>query len=93
MATTARRIYKVLLFIGLFTFSVKYVHTYPQPMTEGQLDLLLGICERFGIHDPDDLYIPATMVVELIVTIIVYAAMMKLWKIYQAARPQKSGQI
>jgi hypothetical protein len=84
MATLARRGFKVLLFIGLFILSVKYVHTYPQPMTESQLHLLLGICSRLGIHDPDDLYIPAMMVVEFVVTVIVYALVLKLWHRYRS---------
>jgi len=83
MATVVRRISKVLLFIGLFILSVKYVHTYPQPMTAHQLDVLLRICEKLGIHDPDDFYIPAMRVAELAVTIIVYASMMRIWRFYR----------
>jgi len=86
MATVARSGFSVLLFIGLFTVSVKYVHTWPQPMAARQLDLLLRMSGKLGIHDPDDLYIPAMMVAEVAVTVVVYALTMNLWRRYGARR-------
>ncbi|MBB5508326.1 hypothetical protein HDG35_004607 [Paraburkholderia sp. JPY681] len=32
MATLVRRVFKVVLFCGLFYLALRYVHTYPWPM-------------------------------------------------------------
>ncbi|HEY4802098.1 MAG TPA: hypothetical protein VIH96_05715 [Paraburkholderia sp.] len=73
---------KVVLFIGLFLLSVRYVHTYPWPMPESQALRWLSIANGFGLHDPDDVYIPAMLTIELIVTVVAYTAIMKLWRYY-----------
>lgn len=80
MATLARRLAKVVLFIGLFLLSVRYVHTHPWPMPESQALGWLSIANGFGLHDPDDIYIPAMLTIELIVTFVAYTAIMKLWR-------------
>jgi hypothetical protein len=87
MATLARRIAKTLLFAGLFLLSVRYVHTYPLPMPESQLHVWLLIARRLGIHDPDDLYIPVMLVIELIATIVTYVLILRLWRSF-ASRHQ-----
>ncbi|OAJ54152.1 hypothetical protein A6V36_17895 [Paraburkholderia ginsengiterrae] len=86
MATLVRKVFKCFLFIGLLILSVRYVHTYPQPMTENQLHWLLVICQKLGIHDPDNLYIPAMMVLEVIAAIMAYLLIMKLSKCIGAKR-------
>lgn len=88
MARLVRRLFKVALFIGLFVLSVRYVHTYPMPMPENQLAFWFAAADCFGIRDPDDLYIPTMVVIELIVAILVYVAIMKLWSRYnRLSRP------
>ncbi|MBN3804069.1 hypothetical protein GXB81_13555 [Paraburkholderia sp. Ac-20336] len=82
MVRLVRSIFKVALFIGLFLLSVRYVHTYPMPMPESQLAFWFAASDWFGIRDPDDLYIPTMVVIELIVTILAYVAIMKLWRRY-----------
>jgi heme/copper-type cytochrome/quinol oxidase subunit 2 len=74
------------LLIGLFFLSVRYVHTYPWPMPESQLVFWLSAAGRLGIHDPDDIYIPAMMIIELIVTVVAYVAIIKLWRYCRAKR-------
>jgi hypothetical protein len=83
MATLARRLFKLALFVGLFLLSVRYVHTYPMPMPESQLSTWLSVANGIGIRDPDDLYIPVMIVVELIVTLLVYMAIVRLWRRYR----------
>jgi hypothetical protein len=80
MATLVRRIAKTLLFVGLFLLSVRYVHTYPMPMPDSQLHVWLLAARRLGISDPDDLYIPVMLVIELIATIAAYVLIVRLWR-------------
>jgi hypothetical protein len=86
MATLARRLFKFVLFIGLFCLSVRYVHTYPVPMPANQLHVLWVASDWLGIRDPDDLYIPAMLVCDLIVTVLAYIAIVKLWRYYRTKR-------
>lgn len=86
MATLARRLFKTILFIGLFLLSVRYVHTYPLPMPENQLSAWLSAANQIGIRDPDDLYIPVMLFIEFIVTLFAYTAIIKLWRRYKAAK-------
>ncbi|CAB3793525.1 hypothetical protein LMG28688_03729 [Paraburkholderia caffeinitolerans] len=86
MATLVRWLFKTILFIGLFLLSVRYVHTYPLPMPENQLSAWLSTANRIGIRDPDDLYIPVMLVIEFIVALLAYTAIIKLWRRYNAAK-------
>jgi len=88
MATLVRRIFKLALFIGLFLLSVRYIHTYPLPMPEDQIMFWIEASDRLGISDSDNLYIPTMVVIDLIVTILAYVAIMKLWSRYnRSSRP------
>ncbi|MBN3802510.1 hypothetical protein GXB81_05495 [Paraburkholderia sp. Ac-20336] len=84
MATLVRRIFKVALFIGLFLLSVRYVHTYPLPMPEGQIMFWIDASDRLGISDSDNLYIPTMVIIDLIVAILAYVAILKLWRRYRS---------
>jgi hypothetical protein len=86
MAALARRVAKTLLFVGLFLLSVRYVHTYPWPMPESQLHVWLLVANRLGVHDPDDVYIPTMLVIELIVTIAAYVLILKFWRFLASRR-------
>ncbi len=77
MAKLVCRFLKLTLFIGLFAISVRYVHTYPVPMPEDQLKVLLVICDRLDVRDPDDIYIPTMLLLELLATIACYAVLMR----------------
>ncbi|WP_321927615.1 hypothetical protein [Paraburkholderia guartelaensis] len=82
MATLARRLAKVTLFVSLFLLSVRYVHTYPLRMPESQLSVWLSVSNRMGIRDPDDLYIPVMLIAELAVTLFLYATIVKIWRYF-----------
>ncbi|HKR46477.1 MAG TPA: hypothetical protein VJU59_43590 [Paraburkholderia sp.] len=86
MATLARRLTKATLIIGLFLLSVRYVHTYPLRMPESQLSVWLSVSNRMGIRDPDDLYIPVMLIAELVVTLFLYATIVKIWRYYWSKR-------
>ncbi|UUE10467.1 hypothetical protein NMX13_02345 [Dickeya zeae] len=86
MTTFIHRMIKTLLFIVLFFLSVRYVHTYPLPMTKDQVALLFTLSDAFGVRDPEDLYISAMLVLEIITTIIAYSLIIKLWRYYRTSR-------
>jgi hypothetical protein len=91
MAILARRGFKVALFIALFYLAVRYVHTYPWPMPENQALAWLSIANGFGPHDPDDVYIPTMIVLELITTVLAYVAIVKFWRWYQRRKATLRG--
>ncbi|KVS10443.1 hypothetical protein [Burkholderia multivorans] len=80
MATLARRLFKVALFIGLFCVAVRYVHTYPWPMPESQSLIWWRASRWVGIRDPEDLYLLVWVTIDLIVAALAYAAILKLWR-------------
>jgi hypothetical protein len=86
MATLVRRAIKVVLFCVLFLLAVRYVHTYPMPMTQQQQHYLIVISERFGVDDYELFYIGAMVVIDLIVAIAVYVVILKLWRRYEMRR-------
>ncbi|ADG19128.1 hypothetical protein [Paraburkholderia atlantica] len=80
METLARRAAKALLFCGLYFLAVRYVHTYPMPMTLQQQQYLIVISEAFGVADIELFYIVAMMVIDLLVTIAAYSILARLWR-------------
>jgi len=90
MATLARSAFKVLLFVGLFAVSMRFVHTYPLPMTTSQQQCLLEISEKFGVSDPEGFYLSVVAVVNLMLAAIEYWLMGKLWRRYLEKRRKAS---
>ncbi len=86
MTRFIRKALKIILFLALFLLSVRYVHTYPLPMTKDQVALLFTLSDAFGVRDPEDLYISAMLVLEIITTIIAYSLIIKLWRYYRTSR-------
>lgn len=84
MGTLARKAAKVLLFCGLFLLAVRYVHTYPLPMTLQQQHFWIVVSEKFGVADSELFYIGTMVIIDLFVTIVAYAMLMKLWRRYRA---------
>lgn len=83
MGKIVRRAIKILLFSGLFFFSVRYIHTYPLPMPPRHQYYLRLICEQFGVDDYEFFYICAMVAIDLIVTVIVYSMLIRLWRRYR----------
>jgi hypothetical protein len=84
MGTLARNAAKVLLFCGLFLLAVRYIHTYPLPLTLQQQHFWIVISETFGVEDSELFYIGSMVAVDLVVTIVVYAMLMRLSRRYRA---------
>ncbi|MBC8738378.1 hypothetical protein F6X40_16505 [Paraburkholderia sp. UCT31] len=83
MATPVRRVLKVLLFIGLYLLSFRFVRPYDDGWTESEMRAWIHASEVLGIGDPENLYIGLWMTIELIVAVLAYVAIMKLWRWYR----------
>ncbi|GAB3625222.1 hypothetical protein PTE30175_01626 [Pandoraea terrae] len=81
MATLVRRAYKTLLFLVILLYSAKYVHTYPIPMPDDQLEFWYRMSGRLNIRNPEDLWIPTMWVCQLVTTIVVHVLIIRLWRI------------
>ncbi|GAB7537702.1 hypothetical protein [Burkholderia sp. 3C] len=83
MATLARRVFKAVLFCGLFRLLLPYVHPYPVEWNESQSRAWLHTANRLGIRDPDDLFFWVTVAMNLVATTLAYIAVVKLWRRYR----------
>ncbi|CAN7356525.1 hypothetical protein LJR230_001953 [Trinickia sp. LjRoot230] len=83
METLVRRVFKTLLFCGLFFLAGRYVHTYPIPMTMEQQHQLIVISEAFGVRDYEMFYIGSMASIDLVVAIAAYALLIKLWRFFK----------
>jgi hypothetical protein len=83
MVAVAHRLLKVLLFIGLFLLSFRFVRPYDDGWTEFETRAWMRASEVLGIGDPENLYIGLWLTIELIVATLAYVAIMKLWQRYR----------
>lgn len=79
-------IFRVVLFIGLFLISIRFIHTYPQPMPFDQLQKLYAISEKLSIRDPGDLYVSALLIVNICAAAVEYKLLILLWGKYRRRR-------
>lgn len=82
MATLARRLFKIALFVGLSLFAFRYVRPY-HAWTEADANAWWRASDWLGVRDPEDLYIGAWVTIELIVAVLAYVAIMKLWRYHR----------
>ncbi|MBC8747249.1 hypothetical protein OKW43_001414 [Paraburkholderia sp. WC7.3g] len=82
MATLVRRLCKVALFIGLFLISVRYI-PLSNKWTASEARAWWRASDWLGIEDPSDLYFVAWLTIELIVAVLAYVAIMRLWRRYR----------
>ena len=84
MAKLARSLlttsFGMLLYIGLFALSMRFIHTYPYPMPPDHQHQLFVISRTIGVRDPGDLYISTVVIVNLIAASIEYSLLLKLWR-------------
>ncbi|RQR36742.1 hypothetical protein [Burkholderia sp. Bp9142] len=82
MATLARRLLKVLLFIGLFLISARYI-PLSNEWTPAEARAWWRASEWLGVSDPDDVYFVVWVTIELIVAVLAYIAIMWMWRHYR----------
>ncbi|MGF6873387.1 hypothetical protein OKW35_002859 [Paraburkholderia sp. MM5477-R1] len=81
-AALVRRLFKVALFIGLFLLSARYIGRNG-PMPESEALRWLSIANGLGLREADDVYVPVMLTVWLVVAVVAYIAIMRLWRRYQ----------
>jgi hypothetical protein len=81
--TSITPIAKSLPFGSLFVLSLSFVHT---PTTEEYAHSWFVAARRLDIRDPEDFEFFVTLFVDLIVTILVYIAIMQRWKIFRGCQ-------
>ncbi|RQS04809.1 hypothetical protein [Burkholderia sp. Bp8998] len=79
MATFARRLLKVLLFIGLLLIAARYLPP-SNKWTPAEARAWWRASEWLGVRDPDDLYFVVWVTIELIAAVFAYVAIMWLWR-------------
>ncbi|WP_081060461.1 hypothetical protein [Burkholderia territorii] len=79
MTTLVRRIFKVALFFGLCVLSVRYI-PLSNEWTPAEARTWWHASEWLGIHDPEDLYFAVWVSIELIVAMLAYIAITRLWR-------------
>ncbi|RZF30897.1 hypothetical protein EVC45_05385 [Paraburkholderia sp. UYCP14C] len=82
MATLVRRLFKIGLFISLFLMSVRYVPPN-NVWTENESNAYWAASDWLGVRDPRDIYFVFWVTIELIVAVLAYVAIMKLWRWYR----------
>ena len=90
MTTIVRRTLRVtakfFLFVGLFVLSMHYIHTYPLPMPPEHLHLLFVLSEKLDVRDPEELYLSAVAIVNLIAATVEYTLLVRLWRLYKGRK-------
>ncbi|NUX52890.1 hypothetical protein [Paraburkholderia youngii] len=79
MATLARKVLKIALFIGLFLISVRYI-PLSNEWSASEARAWWRASDWLGVGDPDDLYFVFWVTIELIVAALAYLAIIKIWR-------------
>ncbi|WP_081084312.1 hypothetical protein [Burkholderia territorii] len=79
MATFARKLLKIFLFIGLLLVSVRYI-PLSNEWTPAEARTWWHASEWLGIHDPEDLYFAVWVSIELTVAVLAYIAITRMWR-------------
>ncbi|RQZ05973.1 hypothetical protein DIE15_35305 [Burkholderia sp. Bp9031] len=79
MTYLVRRLFKVALFVGLFLLSFRYIRPYHE-WTPAESRAWWRASDWLGVRDPEDLYIGGWVIIELIVAVLVYIAIMWMWR-------------
>ncbi|PLZ03744.1 hypothetical protein CY652_05030 [Burkholderia sp. WAC0059] len=86
LAHSLKLIFRLLLLIGIYAVTLRFVHTYPLEMPPNQQKILFILSDKLGIRDPDNLYIYGFAVFDLIIAIILYMLITNLWRRCRAKR-------
>ncbi|MET3818906.1 hypothetical protein ACVK00_003832 [Burkholderia sp. PvR073] len=85
MTPLVRRLFKIVLFFGLFLLSFRYVRPYHE-WTPAEARAWWRASDWLGVRDPEDLYIGGWVTIELIVAVLAYIAIMWMWRRYRGKK-------
>lgn len=80
MITFTRRLFKIVLFIGLLALSLRYVRPFHYEWTPAEARAWWRASEWLGVRDPDDLYFVVWVTIEVITAVLAYVAITRLWR-------------
>ncbi|TYL42938.1 hypothetical protein [Dickeya sp. ws52] len=86
MATLARRVFKTLLFFVLYYLSLQYIHPYPIIFTRSMTDQLVTVANYLGFSDPEWFYLLAVLMINMMITVVLYGLSIRAWKYYQSMK-------
>lgn len=90
MATPVRKVYRVILFIVVFLFSLRFIHPYPVEFTWKQTVWLVTTANNMGFQDPEMFYLLGVMIINSLISIVIYIIIMKLWNKFRARKQATS---
>ncbi|RNM05905.1 hypothetical protein EF878_11770 [Dickeya undicola] len=74
-----RRIVRILLFFTLYYLSLRYIHPYPITFTRNMTDRLVTVANSLGFRDPEWFYLLAVLLINIIITVVLYELFMRAW--------------
>ncbi|UJR53000.1 hypothetical protein [Dickeya zeae] len=77
---------KTLFFLTLYVISLHYVHPYPITFTHGMTDRLVTVANYLGFSDPEWFYLLAVLMINMMLTVVLYGLSMRAWKYYQSMK-------
>ncbi|AYC17394.1 hypothetical protein DZA65_00480 [Dickeya dianthicola] len=86
MTIFPRRIVKILLFFTLYYLSLRYIHPYPITFTRNMADRLVTVANSLGFRDPEWFYLLVVLLINMIITVVLYGLGMRAWKYYQSMK-------
>jgi hypothetical protein len=90
MSRAERRATKIVLFSGLFLFSLIFVRPLHDEWSQAEMRAWLYTSQALGIRDPEDLHTLVWTTIELIVTVLAYVVIVKLWRCYRMRCPDNT---
>ncbi|UUE10468.1 hypothetical protein NMX13_02350 [Dickeya zeae] len=75
---------KILFFLILYVISLHYIHPYPITFTRSMTDQLVTVANYLGFSDPEWFYLLAVLMINMMITVVLYRLSMRAWKYYQS---------
>lgn len=86
MTIFSRRVFKTLLFFTLYYLSLRYIHPYPITFTRNMTDRLVTVANGLVFHDPEWFYLLAVLLINMVITVVLYGLGMRAWKYHQSMK-------
>ncbi|WP_219952505.1 hypothetical protein [Dickeya zeae] len=77
---------KILLFLIIYIVSLGYIHPYPITFTRSMTDQLVTVANYLGFSDPEWFYLLTVLMINMMITVVLYGLSMRAWKYYQSMK-------
>ena len=89
MTAPVRKTWRVILFTGVFIFSLRFIHPYPIEFSIKQAGQLTEMANNMGFRDPEMFYLLCVMLINTFISILIYWVIMKIWTIFRARQQNR----